>query len=37
MHSQSNRISMSDGEAIYFERKIPQFQKENGRLPDINL
>lgn len=34
---QTNRISMSDGEAILlWKEKIPKFQKENGRLPDIN-
>lgn len=34
---QSNRISMTDGEAILlWKEKIPKFQKENGRLPDIN-
>ncbi len=34
---QSNRITMTDGEAILlWKEKIPKFQKENGRLPDIN-
>jgi len=34
---QSNRIAMSDGEAVLlWKEKIPKFQKENGRLPDIN-
>tara|TARA_A100001015_G_C14683931_1_gene591835 strand:+ start:49 stop:552 length:504 start_codon:yes stop_codon:yes gene_type:complete len=34
---QSNRIAMTDGEAILlWKEKIPKFQKENGRLPDIN-
>lgn len=34
---QSNRIAMNDGEAILlWKEKIPKFQKENGRLPDIN-
>lgn len=33
----SNRIAMTDGEAILlWKEKIPKFQKENGRLPDIN-
>jgi len=37
MNMQSNRIKMSDGEAILlWKEKIPIFQKENGRLPDIN-
>lgn len=33
---QSNRIAMSDGEAIILFEKAKKFQKENDRLPDIN-
>ena len=30
-------LQMTDGEAILlWKEKIPKFQKENGRLPDIN-